>query len=131
MRSRNEKYFRYRDGAWYFDFCKNGKRYIRLGGPTKQAAKDAMAGYKLNFLISRTSRTSLAIGSRRSDVPGVLRRGIPRNVCEAESDPGRKDDYIIRKFERVFLASVGFPRSRSCSLRNTNSSDRLPCPRPR
>jgi integrase len=38
------------NGRWYFDFSCDGKRYIRLGGVTKQEAKDAMARLWVDLL---------------------------------------------------------------------------------
>ena len=47
MKERNLKQV---DGKWYFDFSFRGKRYIRLGGGTKQSAKDAMVRLRAELL---------------------------------------------------------------------------------
>jgi integrase len=43
MKTKRERNLKKVGDRWYFDFSKDGKRYIRLGGRTKEEAKDAMA----------------------------------------------------------------------------------------
>ena len=101
MRSRNEKYFRYRDGAWYFDFCKNGKRYIRLGGPTKQAAKDAMARLQVELLKKPESPDTYAVEAEDPTFTDFAAEYLEM-YAKRKKRSWQKDDYIIRKLNAFF-----------------------------
>ena len=50
MNPKSERNLKFRDGSWYFDFSFRGKRHIRLGGSTKQSAKEAMSRLRVELL---------------------------------------------------------------------------------
>jgi integrase len=50
MKQKNERNLKFKGGSWYYDFSFRGKRYIRLGGSTKQSAKEAMVRLRVELL---------------------------------------------------------------------------------
>jgi len=67
---------------WFFDFSKDGKRYIRLGGRTKEEAKDAMA--KLREEIKNGSGLSLA------DVEDPYFEDFAKDYIEIYAKPNKR-----------------------------------------
>jgi len=93
---------------WFFDFSKDGKRYIRLGGRTKEEAKDAMA--KLREEIKNGSKLSPA------DVEDPLFEDFAKEYIETyakvEKRSWERDERSIAKL----LSFIGKRRLSEISL---------------
>ena len=50
MKAKRERNLKQIGDRWFFDFSFDGKRYIRLGGRTKEGARDAMARLRVDLL---------------------------------------------------------------------------------
>jgi len=50
MKAKRERNLKQVGDRWFFDFTLDGKRYIRLGGRTKEDARDAMARARVEIL---------------------------------------------------------------------------------
>jgi len=96
----DEKNLKRRDGSWYFDFSKDSKRYIRLGGSTKQAAKDAMARLRVE-LLNRPAADGYAVEAEDpvfTDFAG----DFIELYAKAKKRSWRRDEYSIARLSAFF-----------------------------
>ncbi len=86
------------DGKWYFDFSFRGKRYIRLGGETKQAAKEAMVRLRVELL---NKPESYAIEVEDPFFPDFAREFIEL-YAKPKKRSWKRDEFSIARLEAFF-----------------------------
>jgi integrase len=95
---KQEKNLKLIKGRWYFDFSFRGKRYIRLGGVTKQEAKDAMARLRVELLEGPKAGPA--------DVEDPLFADFAKEYIELHAKPNkrswRRDEYSIARLNDFF-----------------------------
>ncbi len=101
MKQKNERNLKFKDGAWYFDFSKDGKRYIRLGGSTKQAAKDAMARLQVELLNKPDSTNSYAVEAEDPVFPDFAKEYIEL-YAKPKKRSWQRDEYSIARLSAFF-----------------------------
>ena len=89
------------DGKWYFDFSFRGKRYIRLGGETKQSAKDAMVRLRVELLNKPESAGSYAIEAEDPSFPDFAREFIDL-YSKPKKRSWQRDEYSIARLKEFF-----------------------------
>ncbi|MBE3126327.1 MAG: site-specific integrase [Acidobacteria bacterium] len=86
------------DGRWFFDFSLDGKRYIRIGGKTKEEARAAMARL----------RVELSAGPKESpaEVEDPLFKDFAAEYLELYAKPNKRswerDERSIKHLDRCF-----------------------------
>jgi integrase len=98
MKAKRERNLRQVGDRWFFDFSKDGKRYIRLGGRTKEEAKDAMA--KLRAQLLEGPQDSPA------DVADPRFKDFAREYLEVHAKPNKRswqrDERTIARLNKTF-----------------------------
>jgi integrase len=89
------------DGKWYFDFSFGGKRYIRLGGSTKQAAKDAMVRLRVELLNKPEADGRYAIEAEDPLFPDFAKEFIEL-YAKAKKRSWQRDEYSIARLGAFF-----------------------------
>lgn len=97
----NDKNLKFKDGKWFFDFSFRGKRYIRLGGGTKQAAKDAMVRLRVELLNKPESTSSYAIEAEDPVFPDFAKEFIEL-YAKAKKRSWQRDEYSISRLSAFF-----------------------------
>jgi integrase len=85
---------------WYFDFSFRGKRYIRLGGSTKQSAKDAMVRLKAE-LLNKPETAGFAIEAEDPYFADFCKEYIEL-YAKPKKRSWRRDEFSIAKLEAFF-----------------------------
>jgi integrase len=98
---RNEKNLKFKDGNWYFDFSKDGKRYIRLGGSIKQAAKDEMTRLRVELLNKPESDGRYPIEAEDPVFPDFAKEFIEL-YAKAKKRSWQRDEYSIARLSAFF-----------------------------
>lgn len=98
---RNEKNLKFKDGSWYFDFSFRGKRYIRLGGSTKQAAKDAMVRLRVDLLNKPESDGRYPIEAEDPIFPDFAEEFLEL-YAKAKKRSWQRDEYSIARLSAFF-----------------------------
>jgi len=101
MKQKNERNLKFKDGDWYFDFSFGGKRYIRLGGSTKQAAKDAMVRLRVELLNKPESAGSYAIEAEDPLFVDFAKEYIELHA-KAKKRSWQRDEYSIARLGAFF-----------------------------
>jgi integrase len=101
MKQKNDRNLKFKDGSWYFDFSKDGKRYIRLGGSTKQAAKDAMARLQVELLNNPDSTNSYAVEAEDPVFPDFAKEYIEL-YAKPKKRSWQRDEYSIARLSAFF-----------------------------
>lgn len=95
------KNLKFKDGSWYFDFSKDAKRYIRLGGSTKQAAKDAMVRLQVELLNKPDSTNSYAVEAEDPVFPDFAKEYIML-YAKGKKRSWQRDEYSIARLNAFF-----------------------------
>jgi integrase len=98
MKAKRERNLKQVGGRWFFDFSKDGKRYIRLGGRTKEEAKDAMARLRAQLLEGPQDNPA--------DVEDPRFRDFAREYLEVHARPNKRswqrDERTIARLNKTF-----------------------------
>jgi integrase len=100
-KERKDRNLKFKEGAWYFDFSKDGKRYIRLGGSTKQAAKDAMARLQVELLNKPDSTNTYAVEAEDPVFPDFAKEFIEL-YAKSKKRSWQRDEYSIARLSAFF-----------------------------
>ncbi len=98
MKAKRERNLKQIGDRWYFDFSLAGKRYIRLGGRTKEEARDAMARLRVELLEGPKGGAA--------DVEDPLFKDFAKEYIELYAKPNKRswerDERSIAHLEKSF-----------------------------
>jgi len=100
MKQKSERNLKFRDGSWYFDFSFRGKRYIRLGGSTKQSAKEAMVRLRVE-LLNKPESEGFAIEAEDPYFADFAEEYIEM-YAKPKKRSWRRDDFSIARLNAFF-----------------------------
>lgn len=98
MKKKHDRNLKQVGDRWFFDFSLGGKRYIRLGGRTKEEARDAMARLRVEILEGPKGRPA--------DAEDPLFRDFAKEYIEIYAKPNKRswerDEQSIEHLNRSF-----------------------------
>ena len=98
MKAKRERNLKQVGDRWFFDFTLDGKRYLRLGGRTKEEARDAMARARVEILEGPKGGTV--------DVEDPLFEDFAKEYIETHAKPNKRswerDERSIKHLKKSF-----------------------------